>query len=242
MLPGVLAVPFTDEACSGAGGCVAWPAVTTLSIGETAQHNSGKHGSVSSCRYRCLEIVRILGFIVSVCARAFSGLSWIRCSSRDPSHSAQRLRATAAAAPCCRLPDGHQRFDRPLGRPGDAAQDHRLDLGIREVRVGVALHPHKRAEALAKAEGRSYVQICGTTSPTWSPALLLLGIAAVARTCRPSGDSVGFVIRKNASSVILKSDIPCMIGMTLVGDRVGDFTGARSFVSPCFLAPPRMFA
>src|SRR5687768_4758369 len=97
-----------------------------------------------------------------------------------------RLAAAASTAPApLRLPHSQQRIDRPLGRPGDAAQDHWLDLRIREVGVCVPLHPHEGPEGLTQPEGRSYVQICGTTSPACSPALLLLGIGAVARTCRP---------------------------------------------------------
>jgi len=55
------------------------------------------------------------------------------------------LSASSAAAALLRLPYGQQRLGRPLGRPCDAAQNHRLDLRIREVGVAVPLHPHERA-------------------------------------------------------------------------------------------------
>src|SRR5690349_2162920 len=77
---------------------------------------------------------------------------------------------------------------------------------------------------------RSYVQICGTTSP-------LEGIGAVASTL-----IFGFsdqVSLKNASSLISKFDTPFMIGSS-GAVTVYLMAPAEKLVSPWRLAPPRI--
>src|SRR5260221_10372504 len=73
----------------------------------------------------------------------------------------ERLTAAAPSAPASSATAGgrravHERVDRIVGGPGDAAQDHRLDLRVLEVRIRVPLHPHERPERLA-AEDRAFV-------------------------------------------------------------------------------------
>src|SRR4029453_1646975 len=65
---------------------------------------------------------------------------------------ALRPSAATSAATLRRLTDREQRIDWPLRRPGNPAQNHRLNLWIREVGIRMPLHPDKRPEALAKSD------------------------------------------------------------------------------------------
>ncbi len=64
------------------------------------------------------------------------------------------------------------------------------------------------------------------------------GIGTVASACTPDGAQVIFM---KASSVRVKSDIPCMIGCAL-SVMVYFISPAEKFRSPCFFAPPTMLA
>ena len=88
-------------------------------------------------------------------------------NERDCRHPALRRRGSrrlvifaqpvgGAPPPRCRLRGWlvvRQLVHRMLRRPGDAAQEHALDLGIGEVGVGVALHPREGARRLAARHG-----------------------------------------------------------------------------------------
>ena len=56
---------------------------------------------------------------------------------------------SARTATAARRLLGHERVDGLLGGPCDAAEDHRLDLGIGEIRVRMTLHPDERTRRLA---------------------------------------------------------------------------------------------
>src|SRR3954447_14266895 len=62
---------------------------------------------------------------------------------------AAAINASAAAALWA---GGHQRVNRPLPCPRNAAQQHGLNAGIAEVRVIVALHPHEGTIRLSAFE------------------------------------------------------------------------------------------
>src|SRR5205823_9521660 len=73
-------------------------------------------------------------------------------SSRRPFGAASPDQSSVAAgAAAAALTNGHERVVRFLRRPGNALQQHRLDLRIGEVAVIVSLHPDERAVRLRPA-------------------------------------------------------------------------------------------
>ena len=100
-----------------------------------------------------------------------------------------------------------------LAGPGDAAQQHLLDLIVAEVGVGVALHPDEGTCGLSAGE-------CVLVGPDLRGDFAL--VCAGAGGCRRLRLSRGReswdcdqVMLKKASSRIVKSVMPSMMGLVL---------------------------
>ena len=107
----------------------------------------------------------------------------------------------------------HKLIDWLLPGPRDATEQRPLNLGIREIRVRVALHPHERPGRLTAREG-----VFVRPDLRHDFALVVAGARVAAISAVASTWMAGFfahVIMKKASSQIVMSDMSFMMGFDL---------------------------